>query len=281
MDMEIDKLIEAVKPDVEKQLKEIRDRGLSGPGSYALYDGEGKRVVAHLSSGCYASVTQKCALIVCFDVELGYAKMQHKKLLSSSTKEKYLHWLLNDSPYKEVFLIKDAKEVMSGGAYINIHLPSNMMMGGMIAYRMTTEWGDQVRMWETLVDGGVDANLSFVLANSFDETFKFSNYDNSHRAVPQTGGEETYKNFMDDTTIKENINELFSETFSYCRVFKVFSNSDYSSWLRNVSVSYPSATTAVQQDWNGTKKKMATGIKKDKLVDFGFFIQQILGGEDV
>ena len=80
----------------------------------------------------------------------------------------YLDWLFNRSPYSSCIATGDAKEVYRKGYYIlKGESPSNLVGGAMVAVRMLWERPFIVKTWNVLVGMGVDENLSFVIAHSF------------------------------------------------------------------------------------------------------------------
>lgn len=87
--------------------------------------------------------------------------------LTIEEKTRYLDWLLNRSPYKDVFVNKVASAVLESGVIIcETMIPANLMAGGMIAARRLSEYTGSVRIWCDLVWHGVNEDLAFLVAHT-------------------------------------------------------------------------------------------------------------------
>lgn len=85
--------------------------------------------------------------------------------LSPEVETAYTDWLLGKSPYKSVFV---ENRLEKGAEYFTCraNVPSNLLVGGLIAYRAIREYPDIVVAWHELVVAGGDPNLSFLIAHA-------------------------------------------------------------------------------------------------------------------
>ena len=77
----------------------------------------------------------------------------------------FYQWLFNESPYRSVFMNSSYKSALDYGIITRTNKPSNLMLGGLIASRIPTEFGDRLPLWYALVKRGCDKNLAFVLCH--------------------------------------------------------------------------------------------------------------------
>lgn len=91
---------------------------------------------------------------------------------SKEDAELYIHWLVNDSPYKEVFITKDAKDIMENNYVVRVDIPSNMLSSAMIVSRVPTEiYSPEVSRrllsWARFVKLGCDPTKAFLYTSMF------------------------------------------------------------------------------------------------------------------
>ena len=79
----------------------------------------------------------------------------------------YYRWLLNDSPYAECFITKDAKEAIQYGIICKTNVPSNLLVGGLVASRYPWEYAqNNYRAWCELYKRGVHPSMAFVMCHA-------------------------------------------------------------------------------------------------------------------
>jgi len=85
----------------------------------------------------------------------------------------FYEWLLNYSPYAEVFATKSAREVLDTKAAIaTCEAPNNLLVGGLVATRSTYEHAGVCVAWYDLVDRGVHPDVAFVTAHVYNGGLK-------------------------------------------------------------------------------------------------------------
>jgi len=103
----------------------------------------------------------------------------------------YLDWLLNRSPYRNVFVSKSAHLALDRG-FIVAKGDSNAshMVGGLVASRRLWEYIGIVGLWARLVEVGVQENLAFFLAsignhkNTLDwGSIEYTEGEGGHRSI--------------------------------------------------------------------------------------------------
>lgn len=97
----------------------------------------------------------------------------------------YYRWLLNVSPWADVFITKCPKEAMSKGVILRTDVPSNLMNGALICSRYGWEGQgsgyapkQQIYVWGELRKRGVDESLAFLVAHQTRITKGYLYWDN-------------------------------------------------------------------------------------------------------
>lgn len=89
----------------------------------------------------------------------------------------YYEWLMNFSPYRDAFLVKDKSLVLDKGVVVlNAKVHNAVMLGGGILSRHpyeaysanTAKLSSLVRLWTKLVEKGMNPNYAFALVMSLD-----------------------------------------------------------------------------------------------------------------
>lgn len=130
------------------------------------------------------SATGKCTGLstICFhvlrggdhtDIKLVVAKIQNQKSskynLTTPEISSYFDYLANRSPYKDAFLVKEG-EFYGNNRYMvaDANCPGNIMVGGLIAGRMSYTNQPQVKLFLEMAKSGIEETLAFFLASSSD-----------------------------------------------------------------------------------------------------------------
>ncbi|MBL4940511.1 MAG: hypothetical protein JKY81_02465 [Colwellia sp.] len=98
-------------------------------------------------------------------------RIKEKRLAKGYTTP-YYRWLLNVSPWKDVFITKCPKEAMKKGVILRTDVPSNLMNGALICSRYGWEGQgggytpkQQIYAWGELRKRGVDESFAFIMAH--------------------------------------------------------------------------------------------------------------------
>ena len=79
----------------------------------------------------------------------------------------YYRWLLNDSIYRDCFVTKSPIEAIHKGVICNTDVPSNLLLGALIATRYPWEYAcHQFKSWCEMYRRGVNPSMAFVLCHS-------------------------------------------------------------------------------------------------------------------
>lgn len=129
----------------------------------------------------------------------------------------YTDWLLNRSPYNSAFITKDAASCIElGYVATTAEVPSNLMVGGLVAHRYTWEHASLVRTWCELVNAGCNEDTAFLFTHMIGSSFvggspvkevaSFgSTYKSGHTAL-SVGGmtEKDLLNFVNHEPVEPN-----------------------------------------------------------------------------
>lgn len=79
------------------------------------------------------------------------------------TNPSYIPWLVNDSPVAEVFVEKDVDFILDNFFVLDATLPHNLVICAGIFARHLAEFPERLRVFQQLVDNGINGNVAFVL----------------------------------------------------------------------------------------------------------------------
>lgn len=116
--------------------------------------------------------------------------IQHLKVKEEIARRFY-EWLFNYSPFESIFQSKSAKTALSHHTMIaNTDVPANLMVAGLIAARMTSEYPKIPNIWDAFVNRGLHPNIAFAFAHTLStevecQTLTQSNAD-GHTSIAGT-----------------------------------------------------------------------------------------------
>lgn len=161
MDMEQYKLIIAGRDHMLGELSSGRSRWTACACICAVK--EGSKPVVSTNQACHAGLSQfntGSLAIVSALMKPGRDMLDEDEALL------FLDWLLNRSPYSQVFITKSAHEALLHKAIVTrTDVPSNLMAAGLVASRRLWEYQEVARVFCDLVKAGVDEDLAFWLGH--------------------------------------------------------------------------------------------------------------------
>jgi hypothetical protein len=221
---------------VEELIAEM-DGKVLGVGPHDAYHG-----VAYKDEFLISNNTACCMGLKSFDsgVEYVVSYILKKRLKKGEEKkaEAFLHWLLNESPYSESFVTKDAKEALSTSFLVSdANTPDNILVGGLISLRALTEvcMVQISTTWYELAKAGVDKNLAFLLGFMVRIDTAGAMYNNCgghHSAIhPSYMTKEAASNFINDRP--KVVNDSYHETGSFSYIHDTWGGDGGSSEFRD------------------------------------------------
>lgn len=102
-----------------------------------------------------------------------YVLSQVQKLLvDKSDAEKYIEWLVQRSPWNEVFLTKDVQDILTYGYVARTDLPNNLVAGAFVASRFITEsyTKDVVKrfsVYKEMIAAGASETEAYLFAHTY------------------------------------------------------------------------------------------------------------------
>lgn len=171
----------------------------------------------------------------------------------------YINWLVNESPYSEVFISKDPHWIYDNVWIVDPHFPANVVVGACILTRFTSETWESTKgmakLMMHLIKLGVDPNLSHIFsylfksyADKIKEVFPvYSHKQPDHVAIyPWKCGKDFILNFINNNRLLEDNN--YNEILNY-------KGSDlYEIWGREVIEDERMLTWALKVDCVKSKK---------------------------
>lgn len=96
--------------------------------------------------------------------------------LAPPLQHRYYDWLLNRSPFSDVFISSDSKQVLDDEfLLLGCQHPRNVVVAACIAHRYLWEETKVVPVWASLVDAGMDEDGAFVLAHTISIPYNYVN----------------------------------------------------------------------------------------------------------
>lgn len=141
----------------------------------------------------------------------------------------YLKYVMEESPFKSVFMNTFEEAVRDSTVVVTSEAPSNLMVGGLICTRYLWELPHHIRLFNDLVENGVEKGIAFL----FLHFFQYSETDSSqllalrygagtHEVMdPLNGGLDYCKNYLENNP--KRLNLPFQEGCEYSRPYSIHS----------------------------------------------------------
>lgn len=198
------------------------------------------------SKACYASLDRHSPGVDYIVVY--FMKDRGKWRLTKEAHKPFLEYLFNESPYKDVFLIKDVEYCLKYGVLCNTEVPSNLLVGGLTVLRSLWEYTHIPIQWKALVDLGVQADMALLAAHILlkdGERYRLRGQGMGHRAFdPDNITKVTAKNFF--TRTPPNAKENYKDSGTYSSI-----NTMWGSGGDILFSGYKQKTTGVVMGWGG------------------------------
>lgn len=151
------------KEDIRQFLKKKMIDGKHGSAicSYVMYlkDGSTKE---WLSPPCYAYARSPVPI-----VEFATSLINHKEALSAPEMEifkKWLHYLLNSSPWAACYIQKDVEEALENGISFDTSLPHSQIIGAAIAVREGHEYKGRLFTFNHMLERGYHGSVAYMIS---------------------------------------------------------------------------------------------------------------------
>lgn len=146
---------------LRRKLMEDGARYLSSSTSYFSLVSKDLKVQYQDSGPCHASITRSSS-----STEYILSTVQQwdtsKKTLKSGAGQMFINYLVNESPYKDIFLVKDVEDIIKNGYVLTTKAPSNAISSALTATRHMWEYPIRVEAFR-LLSGKVSPNMAFFL----------------------------------------------------------------------------------------------------------------------
>lgn len=129
---------------------------------------EGKRVdYQYIGGPCHMGLAMEYADKPTAVVSLiNYSRIKYSRHKVGYTIP-YYRWLLNDSIYRDCFVTKSPIEAIHKGVICHTDVPSNLLLGALIATRYPWEYANiQFKTWCELYRRGVNPSMAFVMCHA-------------------------------------------------------------------------------------------------------------------
>jgi hypothetical protein len=128
---------------------------------YVFQTGDGE-LRQHWGDVCYARFTSYSGIVKA-RLFINQYKGTHKTLKERKLYNKFIHWVVNDSPWEKAFLNKK-DDYFKNGFSMNCAMPHVYVAGAMTAIREAHEFPHTPEVFNTLCKAGVSPELSHMVA---------------------------------------------------------------------------------------------------------------------
>lgn len=146
--------------------------------------------------------------------------------ISREKQLRYINWLINESPYADVFIVKDPEEVIDRFYTCRVDVPANMLVGALVCGRFLSEEknNNAFPVWYRLATLRKDLNAAFAFSHVFRASsartlfpIKLVSGEDYHNLICfSQASVDTVRNFVTDN--KTNLEPNFNECWSYNRI---------------------------------------------------------------
>ena len=138
-----------------------------GTCSYALFLKD-KTVAINIADACHARLRSAVPVTdVVLSLKGHYDQSERKEAY-----KKWVHYILNKSPWAVAFRTKRTTDAIENGVYMNVDCPHDIVVAAAIALRIGSEYAyRQLPIFDALINEGLTANQAF-LASSFLQHFQ-------------------------------------------------------------------------------------------------------------
>lgn len=152
----------------------------------------GKRTY-HVNAPCHASLglehKENCAVLV---DDIGY--VQQPPIYKD-----FVHYMLNESPFKDQFLTKDVEKAIQHGVYYDVDKEYNRVVCSAVALRQGDEHAYKLSAFKYFKEKGFSANVSWCLAQLItliDGKFGLDNMGGGHDVFCNTMAADSFFKFF-------------------------------------------------------------------------------------
>ncbi len=137
----------------------------------------------------------------------------------------YYSWLIKESPFAPIFKSKNVKKAVEEGLICHTNQRQDLTASALISARMAYEHPHAVRIWATLVRGGVHPSLAFCLMGTFKVSggmYVVQRTGGAHFIIPYHVSKGFLHNFMCNSPICEEVS--FKEYRGYMNNSSMWGN---------------------------------------------------------
>ena len=135
----------------------------------------------------------------------------------------YVKWLIQDSPYADVFYRKGYVETCKTGIICNTDAPYDLFGAAIISHRTSYEYPALMKNWNILVNGGVSPEVAYMCMAMFSysgDTLVAMVYENNHTPVYAKITVAGIRNFVKGEAVTDLVS--FAEHGGYERTWDVW-----------------------------------------------------------
>lgn len=242
---------------INRQLKMQRSRKgkQTAMNEYFVLGKNEEGVIAYgerIDGNCYASLRRQLLVGVHRYLMSSVMRDQHGFKATETVHEPYMDYILNRSPYKDIFVIKDVDYCLNYGVLVDTDNPGNVILSGLTLTRMLWEYTSIPLFWAELKKLGVQEDLALLAAHCISrdkDGYHYGLCATNHFAFDLADMTEgTVKNYLEGKAVNaDKVTMLQSGNFG--GVQKLF-DGDGKKFLSG----YKAKDEVVVQTWGGARK---------------------------
>lgn len=150
--------------------------------SYAISYEDSSKNIYRVDAGCFGGllVRKKRNIIPLADIETidcfvslvvpprAQNSYGGQRPLSARKRNTWLSWVLRSSPWRSAFHTKNVATAVMEGILCDVSVPSNLLIGGLMAVRAVTDNTTKVIVWNDLVEHGLDPLYAYLASHFFE-----------------------------------------------------------------------------------------------------------------
>jgi len=231
--------------------------------------GEGALIeYPHEMAACYAPLSRMridgSPLYIINSVQTDHPKW---KKVVPDTRKAFLSYLVERSPYKDIFLIKDVDHIIEYGALCTTKVSANFLVSGLTIMRTLWEYTDVPRFWKKLVDLGVNEDMALLVAHTMGGAKKIT-YNQQHGGHRAFNGSTLYTSELQNFLKRKMPGALdnYHDIMTYRKIHGLWRDIQTEDFLKEYTPKHKKVVRewgeVYTERWDTTLKPFAEWLKK-------------------
>lgn len=250
---------------------------------FAMEYADGSRKLNY-NAPCHANLMYSKNVVSLVD-DIGSHHINHR---DKETYKDFVHYMLNDSPWRHQFLTKDVEKALTHGVYYDVDADYNRVVCSAVALRQGSEHYERLSMFKYLKEKGFSSNVAWCVAQVLQKgiTTTISVPNGGHDVFVYTMASNTFFKFFKEgftnktiTSYKNNNNQMYRlfstitpdnseelDKYPHYKLFLKEGEKDITTWVRE--------NIQVKKEGEGFNVKKY--IEEDEVIKFTNLVKSII-----